>query len=945
MAIFFTIFRFLKVIPITLRKIVNFSRKPKNTLYKLDSRHLLKCSLLALFWLLISIGYAQTPEKTINTPEGLLDKQTVEADTTINSDSTAIVADSIVNLPLNNAPVPKSDIETTINYSARDSINFSVDSKIVKLYGDAKIDYGAIQLEADHIIIDYNKNTLSATGKEDSLGRKIGYPIFKNGQEVYETKGITYNFKTGRARINEVVTQQGEGYLHGEVVFKNADNELFSIENSYTTCDLAEPHYRIRAKRTKAIPDDKIVAGPFHLEINDVPTPLGFFFGMFPAKNEASSGIIIPSYGEERRRGFFLRGGGYFFDINEYVKATLRGDIYSKGGHGINLSTVYKKRYAYNGSFNFNYTKLKLSDQLEDESTAKDYRLTWSHSPESKGTSRFQASVNAATSTYNQNNYLGFEIDPSNTRLNNFTRKLSSNISYSKTFQGTPFSLGLSMRHNQDVSTREVDLLLPSLSFNMANVYPFKNKAKSSSWISKLNLRYTLDGTNQVTNNVGRTGTDPAQDSIAPFNFDNFLEFLENSEKGIKHTIPLSTSFKVLRYFTATPSLSYEEKWYFEKLSWEIDPENPNSAIIKERIKEFNRVSTYSFSTGFNTRLYGTYFFKKGRVKAIRHIMNPNISLSYQPDFSDQKYGYYQHLEIPEGERRGEKIVKSRYEGFVYGGPTIGEMGSIGLSLGNTLEMKIKSKKDSVDQDVKVPILNNFGFSTSYNVVADSFKLANITFRANTAVFNKKLNVNFNGSLDPYVYILDSTKVSTTDQSTIYYQTRIDRYKWNNGEGLGQISNATLALSTNLSAKGREKDAKTADKINNSDLSEADKEFLLGDPGSYVDFNIPWNLRVNYNLNYSKQGFRDPKITQVIRLSGDFSLTEKWKVTFNTGYDFEKKDLTPSTLGISRDLHCWEMNLNWTPFGAYTNYNFVIRVKSSLLQDLKLNRTRSFFDN
>ncbi|ELR72709.1 hypothetical protein C900_01088 [Fulvivirga imtechensis AK7] len=873
----------------------------------------------------------------------------IAADTTINSDSTAIVTDSLATDSLKSTETPKSDIQTTINYSARDSINFSVDTKIVKLYGDAKIVYGTIELRADHIVIDYNKNTLSAVGREDSVGRRVGYPIFKNGAEVYETKNITYNFKTGRARITEVVTKQGEGYLHGQTVFKNAQNELFSIDNSYTTCDLAHPHYRIRARRTKAIPENKIVSGPFNLEINDVPTPLGFFFGMFPAKNKAASGIIVPSYGEERRRGFFLRGGGYFFDINDYVKATLRGDLYSKGGHGVDLSTVYRKRYAYNGNFNFTYTKTKASENIEDESSTNDYRLTWSHAPQSKGSSRFSASVNAATSTYNQNNYLGFELEPANQRINNLTRKLSSNISYSKTFTGTPFSLGISMRHNQDVAPRElgggqVDLLLPSLSFNMNNIYPFRGKSSTSNtWVDKITLRYTMAATNELTNNLGRIGSDPARDSIAPFNFDTFSTFLENSRKGIKHNIPLSTSFKIFKYFTAAPSISYDEIWYFEKLNWIIDPNNPNNAIIGDTTKSFNRIYTYSFSTGLNTRLYGTYFFKKGNIKAIRHVMNPSISFSYRPDFGAKHFGYFDRLVIEEGERAGEEIIRSKYQGFAYGGPSTGESGSIGLSVNNTLEMKIKAKTDTASQTTKVPILNNFGFNTSYNVVADSFKLSNIGIRANTSVFNKKLNINFTGNIDPYVYVLDSTAVNRRDE-TVYYQRRIDQYAWNNGGGIGQLTSANVALSTNLSPKAREKDEKTRDGILNSNLNDTDKDFLLGNPDSYVDFNIPWSLRINYNLSYTKRGFEESKITQTLRFSGDFSLTEKWKVTFNSGYDFEKKDVTVTTLGISRDLHCWEMNLSWTPFGAYTNYNFTIRVKSALLQDLKLNRTRSFFD-
>ncbi|MEL7002840.1 MAG: putative LPS assembly protein LptD, partial [Bacteroidota bacterium] len=311
---------------------------------------------------------AQDPEKKLSVTKDILGRNPALNDSTLNIDSLSTVSDSlsVVADTTKVTPPPKGDIETTINYSARDSINFSVDSKIVHLYGDAKIKYGLIELEADQITIDYNENTLTAHGQKDSLGNKIGYPIFKNGAEVYETKDITYNFKTGRARINQVVTQQGEGFLHGETVFKNEKNELFSIDNSYTTCNLENPHFRIRSRKTKAIPDDKIVSGPFNLEINNVPTPLGFAFGMFPAKNEASSGIIIPSYGEEQRRGFFLRGGGYFFDISDYVKTTVTGDIYSKGGHGLTVNTVYKKRYAYNGNFNFSYTKVRLSDNIED---------------------------------------------------------------------------------------------------------------------------------------------------------------------------------------------------------------------------------------------------------------------------------------------------------------------------------------------------------------------------------------------------------------------------------------------------------------------------------------------------------------------------------------------------------------------------------------------------
>ncbi len=836
--------------------------------------------------------------------------------------------------------VPKGDIETTINYSARDSINFSVETKIVRLYGDAKIKYGAIELESDYIEIDYTKNTLSASGTTDSLGRKVGYPIFKNGNEVYETRDITYNFKTGRARISEVVTKQGEGYLHGAVVYKNANNELFSINNSYTTCNLQHPHFRIRAKKTKAIPNDKIVSGPANLEINDVPTPLWLPFGMFPSKNQASSGVIIPSYGEESRRGFFIRGGGYFFDVSDYFKATVTGDLYSKGGHGINYNSVYKKRYAYNGNLNFTYTQIKLSDLIEDESRQNDFRLTWSHNPESKGNSRFSANVNAATATYNQNNFIGVNGDPNNARFDNVTRQLSSNIAYSKTFGNSPFTLGLSARHNQDIQSREVDLLLPSMTLNMGNVYPFKSKSGSQTgWTDKLNLRYTMTGTNEVTNNLGRLDPEATTDSIAPFDLDNFGEFLKNSKKGFRHTIPISTSFKLLKHFTASPSVNYDEIWYFEKLVWGIDPENSRRAIVVDTLNGFNRISTYNFSTAVNTRLYGTYFFKKGNIQAIRHVMNPNVSFSYAPDFSAEKFDYFQRVVTEEG----EELLQSRHQGFVYGGARAGENANIGFSLSNTLEMKVKSKDDSVQQSKKVPLLNNLSISSGYNLLAEEFKLSNIGIRANTSLFNNKLSVNFTSTIDPYIYILDSIYFNNRDVRLVA-QRRIDRFAWDSGQGLGQLSQANIALSTNLNPKARNKENTTNKRIEGSNLNEADKEFLLNNPDTYVDFNIPWSLRVSYSLNYTKRGFEESNTTQTLRFSGDFSLTEKWKITYNSGYDFENKDFTQTRFGITRDLHCWQLDFNWTPFGTFQSYGFSIHVKSSMLQDLKIDRNRSFFD-
>lgn len=856
----------------------------------------------------------------------------------ITSDSLNIRRDSIAS---------KGDIETTINYTARDSIRASVDGKMIWLYGQAKITYGQIELEAEEITIDYGNNTMTAHGLRDSLGNRIGYPIFKNGAELYETKDIVYNFKTGRARISEVVTQQGESILHGETVFKNAENELLSINNRFTTCNLEDPHFAIISTRTKAIPNDKIVSGPFYLEFNQIPIPAGFLFGMFPAQRESKSGIIVPSYGEERRRGFNFRGGGYFFDISEYIKLAVTGDLYSKGGHAVYANSTYQKRYAYNGNFNFSYSKNRLGENIEDRNISNDFRLMWTHSPQTKGTGRFAASVNAATATFNQNNNLmyGTVDELSSNSISQISTKLSSNVSYSKKFAGTPFTLGTNLSHSQDLQTRLVDLSLPNLSLNMTNLYPFQRRG-STSVLDNFSIGYSMSAANRITNNLGRLTAGAQRDSIAPFSFDNMPLFLQNARKGIRHNIPLSYSFKFLKFFTVSPSVNYEERWYFEKLNWRyVQDENTGNFVAKaDTLQGFNRIANYSMSVGLNTRMYGMYFFNSGKVKAIRHVINPSISLGLTPDFS-QNSEYFNILNRPGGPSdvyEPSVEYRSRHQGFLYGGSTTGKAGSIGFGIGNNLEMKVKSEKDTVER--KVMLLNNLSLGSSYNLMADSFKLAPISLSANTNIMDNTINVNLSASLDPYNY------VRTVDEEGRISERRVDAYAWRGGT-LGRITNATLALNTNLNPNMRKKENETREKVVESDIPPEDKRHILQNPHAYVDFEIPWSLNIGYNLNYrrpitrSAERIQPAQVIQTVQISGDLSISEKWKVTYNTGYHFESKEFTQTNVGISRDLHCWHMNLTWVPFGRFQSYNFTIAVKASVLQDLKLERRRPFLDN
>ncbi len=853
--------------------------------------------------------------------------------------------------------IPVGDITTTVDYKSRDSINLNVRDKIVKLYGQSKIDYKPIAVDAAIIEIDWNTNIMVAVGVEDSLGKLVETPVFRNGNAVYETKNIRYNFKTQKAVISGMVTEQGDGFIHGDKVFKNEKDELFIPFTKYTTCNLRNPHYYIAARNVKAIPGNKMVTGPFNMVINDVPTPLGFFFGMFPEQKQRTSGLLIPSYGEQTLKGFYLENGGYYFAFNDYVNLVLTGSIYSKGGYGVNVRSQYVKRYKYNGNFQFNLTKQNLSRNLEEDAgKITDFRLTWGHSPKSKGSSRFSARVNAATSTYNENNVLPSVDDQINTTL-------SSSVSFSKTFQSTPISMGINGRFNQNVRTKKVDLLFPEFSLNVQNIYPLQSKSGgSNSWLDRLTLRYSMNGVNKITNQI-------SSDSIAPFNLETLPKLIENAKNGIKHVIPMSTSLKAFRFFTINPSLNYQELWYNSKLNFQYD--SATMKVVTDTLQGFSRVYSYSAGVSLNTRVYGTFFFKREfGIQAIRHLMTPSISYSYRPDFADPKFDYWQEVQTNE---KGDTKLRSRYEGFVFGSPGSGKASSLSFSLTNTLEMKVKSKKDTTGKSQKVTLLRNFGISTSYNFALDSFQLSIISVKATTNLLRNKevfkgsatmqtTSINLTGNIDPYVWVLDSVG-EQSDGEQIFYQRRIDKFAWNNGDGLGTLTNITFNMRTGIRAKDRKKGASSSKDQGGYQVNEIDRltkmlesgtlsyqqelmiENILKYPQAFVDFNIPWSLNVTYSLNFRRVGVAKGDVTQTIRFNGDVSLTPKWKLTFNSGYDIEKKEFTQSRIGLHRDLHCWELNFDWVPFGRFTSYNFTIRAKSSLLQDLKINRRRSFTDN
>ena len=831
-----------------------------------------------------------------------------------------------------------SEIETTINYNAKDSIYYDLKTQIIKLYGNSSIDYGNINLKAHKIMIDWNAQTLDANFMRDSTGLKIGKPIFSENSQSYETDKITYNFNSKKAIISGIVTQLDDAYMQGEKVKKNELDELYIHDAKYTTCNLADPHFHIATKKLKVIPGKKVISGPFHLKFGNVPTPLGFIFGMFPQPKETVSGIIMPSYGEEKRRGFYLREGGYYFAVSDYFDLRLTGDIYSKGSYGATIATNYKKRYAYNGSLKFNYNKSKTGE-IESPFESNDFSFSWTHTPSSKGrSSRFSSSVNFQTNSYNQNK---------NLVQSNFNQSINaqfnSSISYSKTFKGSPFNISTNLRHSQNVQNKKVNLTLPDLSYNMSRIYPFKNMGKlGKTALGKISISHRFTGKIELTNGSSSNSLNSinvinSSDSFnqqVDFNMQNINTIIDRSKIGGKHTIPISTSFNILKFFTVSPSINYNEIWYLKKLNYTYN--EVENGIEIDTTNSFSRAWSYNTALSLSTRIYGTVFFKKGKIKAIRHVITPEISLTYSPDFTQKKYGYYENIQI---NNEGETRLLSKYENFLYGSPRIGSSASMNFYIGNNLEMKVIDENDTISGTKKIKIFENLSFSGNYNFLADSFQLSPIRFNTRTSFFKRLINVSLSGTMDPYAYKLDS--ISETNQ---IYQRRINELAIKNNQGLGSLAFINMALGMRFSAKDFQSPEEEDEKESRFG-TRREIDYINSNIAEYVDFNVPWSINASYNLNRRKIGYNDPIITQTITMSGDISISEKTKISMRSGYDFKNKMLTQTSINATRDLHCWRIRFNWVPFGRFQSYNLSISAVSALLQDLKLEKRSRFFDN
>lgn len=859
------------------------------------------------------------------------------------ADELGIITDSLALDSIARARKGSADVNSKVVYDAKDSIAFSMDLGTVELFGEASITYEDINLKAGYIKYETANNLVIARGIPDSTGKLVSEPVFTDADNSFESKSLRYNFKTQKGYIEEVVTEQEGGFLHAKETKKQTSGHIHIKDGIYTTCDAEHPHFGIVITKGISMPGDKIVSGPAYLIVEDVPLPIGIPFGFFPNSRTKTSGILIPQYGEEQRRGFYLRDGGYYFAMNDYMDLRLTGDIYTNGTWGVRIGTNYKLNYRFNGSLRLQYfNNIQGYKNIEGlYSVTKDYSINWSHSqdPKANPTSSFRASVNLSSTSYDQNHSRNINNVMTNTK--------QSSISYTKTWPNSPFNFSASLNHSQNSNTKAVNLTMPKISFNMSRINPFKRKKATGprKWYEDIQLSYSSILENRINT------------------YDTLLftsSVFDDMKNGYKHDIPLNLNIKpfnrvaMLQSFTITPSLRYTGMVYTSLTEKNIVGYNEvdNNGVITYKpvvqdtmIRRLTYAQAFlpSISSGVAPKIYGMFQFKgNGRVEAIRHVMTPSASVSFVPDMTSIQPNYYRYVY---DELNQDTILEySIYEDQIYGTPTFnGASGSLNLSLKNNLEAKVRSRVDTIDEVQKVKLLDNFNFSTSYNFFHnDTLTPAwrPISFNGNTRIFKDKINVSFRGTMDPFGY--DDTRSRTRE--TYFSQT---------GKPV-RLTNASVSMGISLKSR-QEKDQPDKSAVSKeSQLIDPDMEPGTGmenyDPnspdyyGGYVDFQVPWTLRLDYNFSYNKP--RDEaSIVQTVRVSGDFSLTPKWKIGFNTGYDIDRKQFTTTNLSIYRDLHCWEMRISVVPFGTYKSYNFQINARSSILSDLKYNKRQSWQDN
>ena len=830
----------------------------------------------------------------------------------------------------------KEPLDAPVIYEASDSIVFTKDG-YAHLYGEGKVNYQNIELTSAVITMNMDSSTVFAKGVADTTGVETGTPIFKDGETPYESKIMRYNFKTKKGFINNIVTQQGEGYVTSEEGKKGADDEIYMRHGKYTTCDNHEhPHFYLRLSMAKVRPKKNVVFGPAQLVVEDVPLPIAVPFGFFPFNSSYSSGFIMPTYGDEMNRGFYLRDGGYYFAISDQMDLKVLGEIFTKGSWGLSAASNYNKRYKFSGSFNASYLVTKTGEKnMPDYSVSKDFRIQWSHRQDAKANpnSSFSASVNFATSSYDRSS-LSSLYNPQQYAQNT----KASSVSYSRNFPEIGLNISGAFNITQNTRDSSLSMTLPDVNISLNRIYPFKRKKSvgDERWYEKISLQYTGSITNSIS----------TKDNLL------FKTPLTQWENGMQHKIPVSATFNLFKYINIVPSFNYTERWYLRKVKQSYDPSPASTDHVKrDTINGFNRLYDYNLSLQMNTKLYGMYkpLFMKSKELQIRHVFTPTVSYTYTPDFGKSRYGYYDTYTYTDEDGEVRTVEYSPYEGAVYGYPGKNMSQNISFSIDNNIEMKMKSDKDTTGYK-KISLIDKLGASLSYDVANKRWSDLSMNLRLKLI---KSYTFNMNASFATYAYEFDENGNVVVGDRTEWSYGRFGRFQGYSGSFSYTLNNDTFKKlfgkkeedEKNKDNKGKEEnedeetDEETEEQNNNSNMRKTEKASV--DSDGYLAFKFPWSVSLSYSYSIREDRSKDINIktmrypyslTHSLNVSGNFKIGSRWNMTYSTGYDFTSKEMSMTTLNITRDLHCFNMSCGLV-FGPFTSYNFSIRANSSMLTD------------
>lgn len=830
----------------------------------------------------------------------------------------------------------KEPLDAPVIYEASDSIVFTKEG-YAHLYGEGKVNYQNIELTSAVITMNMDSSTVYATGVTDTAGVETGSPIFKDGETPYESKIMRYNFKTKKGFINSIVTQQGEGYVTSEEGKKGANDEIYMRHGKYTTCDNHEhPHFYLKLSMAKVRPKKNVVFGPAQLVVEDVPLPIAVPFGFFPFNSSYSSGFIMPTYGDEMNRGFYLRDGGYYFAISDQMDLKVLGEIFTKGSWGLSAASNYNKRYKFSGSFNASYLVTKTGEKnMPDYSVSKDFRIQWSHRQDAKANpnSSFSASVNFATSSYDRSS-LSSLYNPQQYSQNT----KASSVSYSRNFPEIGLNISGAFNITQNTRDSSLSMTLPDVNISLNRIYPFKRKksAGDERWYEKISLQYTGSITNSIS----------TKDNLL------FKTPLTQWENGMQHKIPVSATFNLFKYINIVPSFNYTERWYLRKVKQSYDPSPASTDHVKrDTINGFNRLYDYNLSLQMNTKLYGMYkpLFMKSKELQIRHVFTPTVSYTYTPDFGKSRYGYYDTYTYTDEDGEVRTVEYSPYEGAVYGYPGKGMSQNISFSVDNNIEMKMKSDKDTTGYK-KISLIDQLGASLSYDVANKRWSDLSMNLRLK---LTKSYTFNMNASFATYAYEFDENGNVVVGDRTEWSYGRFGRFQGYSGSFSYTLNNDTFKKlfgkkeedEKNKDNKGKEEnedeetDEETEEQNNNSNMRKTEKASV--DSDGYLAFKFPWSVSLSYSYSIREDRSKDINIktmrypyslTHSLNVSGNFKIGSRWNMTYSTGYDFTSKEMSMTTLNITRDLHCFNMSCGLV-FGPFTSYNFSIRANSSMLTD------------